>query len=205
MRTFPGLMVCEHCDHVYRRVGLARGEVARCEVCGAVLCRAERFDIEQWLALTVAAAIVFVLANVYPIIRIGMGGLHNDATLWQSVAALAHGSAAPIAVPAAITAIVVPFLQIALLGWVLGFARCGRRAPGFDAAMRLLHGLRPWSMVEVCLLGALVSIVKLSGYLALVPGVGIWAMAALSILLPLIASRDTHQLWHRVSGEAPCP
>ena len=205
MRTFPELILCEHCDHVYRRVDLARGEVAYCQVCGAVLCRAERFDIDQWLALTVAAAIVFVLANAYPIISIGMGGLHNEATLWQSVAALAHGAAAPIAVPAAITAIVVPFLQIALLVWVLGFASAGRQAPGFAAAMRLLHGLRPWSMVEVCLLGALVSIVKLSGYLAVVPGVGIWAMAALSILLPLIASRDTHQLWHRVSGEAPCP
>ena len=119
--------------------------------------------------------------------------------------ALAHGPAAPIAVPAAITAIAVPFLQIALLGWVLAFARFDRRAPGFDVSMRLLHGLRPWSMVEVCLLGALVSIVKLSGYLEVVPGVGIWALAALSILLPLIASRDTHQLWHRGAGDAPCP
>lgn len=70
--------------------------------------------------------------------------------------------------------------------------------------MRLLHGLRPWSMAEVCLLGALVSIVVfgLSGGGSCA---GIWAMAALSILLPLIASRDTHQLWYRVSGDAPCP
>ncbi len=204
MRTVPELIVCEHCDAVYRRLGLARGQVARCEVCGAVLYRAERLDLEQWLALTIAAAIVFMLANVYPIIRIGMGGLHNEATLWQSVAALAHGPAAPIAVPAAITAIGVPFMQIVLLGWVLGFARSGRRAPGFAGAMRLLHGLRPWSMVEVCLLGALVSVVKLSGYLEVVPGVGIWAMAALSVLLPLIANRDSTPLWHRVSGESSC-
>ncbi len=201
MRTFPDLIACEHCDHVYRRVALARGEVAHCEMCGAVLYRAERLGIEQMLALTVAAAIVFVLANVYPVIRISMSGLHNEATLWQSVAALAQGGAAPIAVPTALVVIAVPFLQIVLLGWVLAFARVGRRAPAFALAMRVLHGLRPWSMVEVCLLGALVAIVKLSGYLVVMPGIGIWAMAALAVLIPLIASRDTHWLWQRLPGE----
>jgi len=198
MKTFPHLVVCEHCDRVYRRVALARGGVARCEVCGAVLYRAEKFDIDQWLALTVAAAIVFALANVYPVMQIGMSGLHNEATLWQAVMALGHGLAAPIAVPAGAAAIVVPFLQIVLLGWVLGFARFGRRAPAFALAMRMLNALRPWSMVEVCLLGALVAIVKLSGFLAVLPGVGIWATAALTVLIPLIASRDIHWLWQRV-------
>ena len=170
-------------------------------MCGAVLYRAERLGIEQMLALTVAAAIVFVLANVCPVIRISMSGLHNEATLWQSVAALAQGGAAPIAVPTALVVIAVPFLQIVLLGWVLTFARVGRRAPAFALAMRVLHGLRPWSMVEVCLLGALVAIVKLSGYLVVMPGIGIWAMAALAVLIPLIASRDTHWLWQRLPGE----
>jgi paraquat-inducible protein A len=64
--------------------------------------------------------------------------------------------------------------------------------------MRMLNALRPWSMVEVCLLGALVAIVKLSGFLAVLPGVGIWATAALTVLIPLIASRDIHWLWQRV-------
>jgi len=203
MKTFPHLIVCEHCDHVYRRAALLRGEVARCEVCGAELYRAKKFDIDQWLALTVATAVVFVLANVYPVMEIRMRGLHNEATLWQAVMALAHGLAAPIAVPAAAAAIVVPFLQIVLLGWVLGFARAGVRAPGFAVAMRMLGGLRPWSMVEVCLLGALVAIVKLSGFLDVLPGVGIWATAALTVLIPLIASRDTHWLWERVRAELP--
>ena len=117
------------------------------------------------------------------------------------MAALAQGGAAPIAVPTALVVIAVPFLQIVLLGWVLGFAKAGWRAPGFAMAMRVLHGLRPWSMVEVCLLGALVAIVKLSGYLVVMPGIGIWAMAALAVLIPLIASRDTHWLWQRLPGE----
>ena len=99
-------------------------------------------------------------------------------------------------VPAAMTVMVVPFLQILLLGWVLGFAWRGRRAPGFVLAMKVLQRLRPWSMVEVCLLGALVAIVKLSGFMAVVPGIGIWALAALTFLMTLISSRDLHVFWH---------
>jgi paraquat-inducible protein A len=202
MKTYPDLIVCEHCDTVYRRPALAPGEAARCEACGAGLRRAGRLDVDRWLALTVAAAVVYVIANTCPVIRISLQGLHNEATLWQSAMALAHGAAAPIAVPAALSVIVVPLAQILLLGWVLGHARAGRRAPGFAAAMRLLGALRPWSMVEVALLGILVSVIKLSGFLDVAPGAGIWATAALMVLLTLIASRDLHELWALAAGDA---
>ncbi|MCB4811192.1 paraquat-inducible protein A [Methylovorus menthalis] len=195
MKTFPHLVACEHCDSVYERTPLALGQLARCERCDAILYRASRLDVDRWLALTVAAAIVFVMANVCPVIYISFKGLHNEATLWASAAALAHGPAAPIAVPTAMSIIIVPFLQISLLGWVLMYARFGKRAPGFERAMRMLVALRPWSMVEVCLLGILVAVIKLSGFLQVAPGAGIWATALLMILLTLIANRDIHWLW----------
>lgn len=195
MKTFPALTVCEHCDAVFARRALAPGEVARCTRCDAVLFRSSALDVDRWLALTVAAAIAFVIANVYPIIRISLQGLHNEATLWQSVAALVHGPAAPIAVPTALSIILVPFFQISLLLWVLGYARQGRRAPGFAQAMRMLVALRPWSMVEVCMLGILVAVIKLSSYMQVAPGPGIWATAALMVLLTLVANRDIHLLW----------
>lgn len=195
MKTFPHLIVCTHCDTVYRRPLLAAGEVARCEACAAVLCRTHRVDIDRWLALTVAAAIVFVMANVCPVIRIALYGQHNQITLWQAAAVLGHGKTAPIAVLAMLSVIAVPSLQILLLGWLLLFARVGRRAPGFTGAMRMLSVLRPWSMVEIALLGALVSLVKLSSFLEVTPGAGIWATAGLMVLITLVANRDIRVLW----------
>lgn len=195
MKNFPDLIVCEHCDSVYRRRHLAPAEVARCARCAAVLYRANRLTVDRWLALTVAAAIVFVIANACPVVRISLQGLHNEATLWQSAAALAHGPIALIAVPTALSIIVVPFMQISLLAWVLGYARIGRRAPGFAQAMRMLVALRPWSMIEVGLLGILVAIIKLSSFLQVAPGAGIWATAVLMVLITLIANRDIHWLW----------
>lgn len=202
MKIFPGLVVCEHCDSVYHRRTLGSGERAHCERCAAVLYRASQLDIDRWLALTVAAAIVFVIANVCPVIRISLQGLHNESTLWQAAAALAHGAAAPIALPTALSVIIVPFLQIALLGWVLIHARRGRRAPGFAQAMRMLVALRPWSMIEVCLLGILVAVIKLSSMVQVAPGAGIWATAVLMVLITLIASRDLHGLWELATSSA---
>jgi paraquat-inducible protein A len=205
LRAFPEWVVCEHCDSVYQRVALGNGQVARCERCLALLYRASGLDVERWLALTITAAIMFMIANLCPLVRISLQGLHNEATLWQSAAALAHGPAALIAVPAALSIIVVPFLQIALLGWILAFARSKRRPPGFAPAMRMLVLLRPWSMVEVCMLGILVAIIKLSSFLEVAPGPGIWAMAVLMVLITIIANRDVHWLWDMVEDKSKPP
>ena len=97
----------------------------------------------------------------------------------------------------------VPFLQITLLAWVLVHARAGRRAPGFAPAMRMLAALRPWSMIEVCLLGILVAVIKLSSLVQVAPGAGIWATAGLMVLITLIANRDTHRLWELTEADPP--
>ncbi|MNO02809.1 Paraquat-inducible protein A [compost metagenome] len=64
--------------------------------------------------------------------------------------------------------------------------------------MRWLEALRPWSMLEVCLLGALVAVIKLAGLLDVIPGVGLVAMAALSVLIIYIAGKDIRDLWEQV-------
>jgi paraquat-inducible protein A len=193
--SFPHLLVCEHCDSVYTRRALGRGEVARCQRCDAVLERAQRLTLDEWFALSVAAALLFLLANVYPIVEISLRGQSGEATLWAAVAALAASDAALFAVPAGLAFIGIPLAQIVLLLWLLGFARRGRRAPGFAFGMRWLDRLRPWSMAEVCLLGALVAITKLAGLLDVAAGLGLWALAGLTVLIIVVAGRDLRRLW----------
>jgi paraquat-inducible protein A len=206
MKTYPHYIVCEHCDSVYRRRPSRFDEEARCATCDALLYRGGRNDVDSWLALTLAAAIAFAIANLSPVIRLSLQSLRNDATLWQAARALDYGAAGPIAVPLALSIIVVPALQIALLAWLLAYARARRRAPGFALTLRLLAALRPWSMVEVGLLGILVAGVKLSSYMKVIPGVGLAAMAASMVLLTLITGRDLRTLWNATEPEpAPAP
>ncbi len=188
-------IICEHCDSLYESLPLKKGESAYCVRCRAVLDRGRHMSIEQLLALSIAAAIMFVFANVFPVISISLQGLHNEVTLWGSVEALAQGRITLIALVAGLAIIFAPALQIALLFWVLVHAYRGEVAPGFKTCMRALEHLRPWSMLEVCLLGILVAIIKLAGMLDVHAGAGLWAMAMLMVLIILIAGKDIRRLW----------
>jgi paraquat-inducible protein A len=91
--------------------------------------------------------------------------------------------------------IIAPIFQLLLLIWVLSYALTSRRAPGFRFCMRWLETLRPWSMLEVCLLGAMVAVIKLAGLLDVLPGIGLFALAILSLMMIRIAGRDIRELW----------
>lgn len=188
-------IICEHCDAVYAPVSLLSGQKSLCQRCGGVLERGHGLSIQQLFALSITAMILFLFANIFPVISISLKGLSNAATLWQSVEALAQGQISLIAAVAGLCIILAPGLQIVLLCWVLSYANVGRRAPGFKTCMRTLEQLRPWSMLEVCLLGILVAIVKLGGMLSVHPGLGLWALAMLTVLIILISGKSIRRLW----------
>lgn len=201
MTSYPAWIICEHCDSVYTPAPLVRGQQARCVRCAAILGRGGRLSLQQHMALAISAGLLFVFANAFPVISISLQGLSNQATLWQSVEALAHGEISAIAAVAGLTIIFAPCLQIILLCWVLSFALHGVAAPGFKACMRALEHLRPWSMLEVCLLGILVAIVKLAGMLDVHPGLGLWALAMLTVLIILISGKGIRRLWDDLEGQ----
>jgi paraquat-inducible protein A len=195
MSNYDKLIICEHCDCVFEKLTLAKHQTSLCSRCGGVLQRFNSLSVEQRLALTITAAVLWGFANFYPVMSISLQGLKSSATLWDAVLALSLGPITFIALAAAIFIIIAPVFQLLLLAWVLCFALLHQRAPGFRLCMRWLESLRPWSMLEVCLLGALVAVFKLAGMLDVLPGIGLFALAVLSLLLIRIAGRDVRELW----------
>jgi paraquat-inducible protein A len=196
------LLVCPNCDAVHRTVVLGRHEIAACIACGCVVARHHSLSVDQLLALTVAAALLFLIANSYPLMTIEVGGMHTEATVWGAALLMLHGWAAWPAAVLALSMFILPLLQIALLLWVLAFARFGRRAPGFRGLLVALHRSRPWSMTEVFLLGALVAIVKLSSWVHVTPGIGIWALASLTMLLTILSMVEPRFWWTLMQAHA---
>jgi len=189
------LLICEHCDTVHRRRPLARGEVAECARCGAVLERCRGMRADTMLALVLTALVVFVQATLWPIVTLGLNGQHVAATLWDVIHMMWLDHSQVVAVLAAATLYVFPLAKILTLGWLLIYARSGRRAPGFRRLMVVLHHLGPWTMSEVFVLGALVSIVKAHLYFDVLPDPGIYAYGALMLLITVFAGIDLTRLW----------
>ena len=194
-KAYPELLLCHGCDAVYRRRALVRGEKARCWRCASLLGHGAAYSLSTWLALVVTTTVVFIFANAFPVAVISLGGLESQATIWQSVLALSEGPGAPVAVTAALITIGIPAVQLAALLWILAFAVRGRSCPGFVEAMRILRVSKPWGMVEVCLLAILVALVKLSGFVHVVAGVGVAATIVLAPLMAVVTNRDSEDLW----------
>jgi paraquat-inducible protein A len=189
------VLICRDCDTVYRAIPLHRGDAAHCRRCEAVLARYFAADAQSGLALVSAAAILFAIANLTPVLSIEVAGVETQANIWFAVRSLQEGWISVAALGLAFTTFLIPAVQIALLFWVLVFACVGHRPPGFGPIMKLLHRLRPWSMTEVFLLGALVAIVKLANWVPITAGAGIWAMAALTIVLASLGRCDPASWW----------
>ena len=143
MSTPEQLIICEHCDCVYQKALLAKHQKTVCTRCGGVLQRHNGLTVEQRLALSFTAAVLWLFANFYPVMSISLQGLKNSATLWDSVLALSQGPITFMAMVAAISIIIAPAFQLLLLIWVLGFALTARRSPAFKLCMRWLETLRP--------------------------------------------------------------
>ena len=122
MSTPEQLIICEHCDCVYQKALLAKHQKAVCTRCGGVLQRHNGLTVEQRLALSFTAAVLWLFANFYPVMSISLKGLKNSATLWDSVLALSQGPITFMAMVAAISIIIAPAFQLVLLIWVLTFA-----------------------------------------------------------------------------------
>jgi paraquat-inducible protein A len=189
------LTICECCDAIYARQRLAPGQTAYCRRCGAELYSNRRLDLDAMLAITLGGLIMFIIANVYPVLIMELGGTRADVTLWGAILETYDAGVGPVAVLAALSLFMLPLTQILMFLYVLLPLRAGWVPAGFVPVMHAIRHTRPWSMVEVFLVGVLVSAVKLAAESELMPGVGLWGFALLTILLTLLSLFDLQELW----------
>jgi paraquat-inducible protein A len=192
----PGLLACPECDLLLRRPAAAASADVACPRCGATLYRRVPRALDATLALMIAAAVVFAVANVHPVMSLEMQGRENAGTLLGLAKALHEAGMSSVAVLVAATLIVMPGLEILAMLYLLVPLRLGRAPEGLAAVSRTLFAVRPWVMVEVFTLAALVSIGRLANLAELELGAGFWAMGALMFLFAVSHSIfDEHALW----------
>jgi paraquat-inducible protein A len=193
------LTLCHGCDLLNRVRGVPLGGAARCPRCGGVLYRRIPNSFDRTLALAVAGMILFIVANSFPFLAMKMQGNVTQTTLVTGVQTLYEQEQPLVATLVLYTTIVAPFLQLLALLLVLGSLKIGVRLPGRVLVFRLLRRFQTWSMMEVFMLGILVSLVKLADMAKIVPGIALWAFVLLiPVLAGATASLDSQSVWHRI-------
>lgn len=192
------LVACHECDLLQREVALPQGGVARCGRCGAELYRSHPHSLERTLALTAGAIVLFVLANSFPIVGLQLEGQVINTTLYNTVRTLWDEDMKSVAALVFVTTIAMPALQLSAIAYLLLPLRLGRVPMYFGPVFRLLQTVRPWGMVEVFMLGVLVSLVKLAHLAGVVAGIALWSFAALMLVMAGISAVfDGRGLWAR--------
>ncbi len=193
------LAACHDCDLLYRVSPLPEGGVARCRRCGAVLYRHKTNSLDRTLALSMAGLVLFFLANVFPFLAFKMQGQITETTLSTGIWELYAQDMWLLALLVLLTCIVIPFIQLAGMLYVLLPMKLNRLPWKLSRVFRFLLTLRPWGMMEVFMLGILVSVVKLGKMATIVPGIALWSFALLIVVLAAAsAALDRKMVWDRL-------
>lgn len=194
-----GLMVCHGCGALYQRPKNEQLH-AHCLRCG-VRVHSRRPDslVRAW-AMLIAAAILYLPANLIPIMKTTTLLDEREDTIMSGVIALWQGGSPEIAVIVFVASIVVPIAKIAVLALLLGTVQFKTEWRQVERARlyRFIEFVGYWSMLDVFVVALLVGLVHFRGFAEVLPGGGAVAFAAV-VVLTMIASKsfDPRLIWDK--------
>ena len=196
-------IACLECDLLLEAPRLREGQRAACPRCGHQLQSRARQAFTRPLAFALAALIFLVVANAFPFLALKVSGLESVMTLPQTALELYREGFAELAGLVLIFIIGVPALMMtSLLGLLLPLTR-RRSAPWLVGTARLFFWLGPWSMVEVFVIGVIVSLVKLASMATIALGLSFWAYVAFAVCLTAaVSGLDRAELWSAIEAGA---
>jgi paraquat-inducible protein A len=195
------IIACDTCGLVQKVEGLGPGTAAECMRCGSfMVARTSAGRLELVAALSLAALILYVPANIFPIMKMYMYGAYSESTVWDGVVLLMNHDQWGVAVIVFMASMVIPLVKLAGLFSLVVTSRMGwgRRLRSRTQLYKFIDAIGPWAMLDVFLLAVLVALVKLNTMAKVIPGPGLAAFTAMVVLTMLAsAAFDPKQIWER--------
>ncbi|HGN2813689.1 TPA: paraquat-inducible protein A, partial [Pseudomonas aeruginosa] len=173
------LVACHECDLLMRREPLGPGEKANCPRCGFELAAHRHQWKRRCFALVLTALFLYIPANFLPIMNLSLLGQTRSDTVWTGVLGLYDSGMQGVAILVFLCSMVIPLVKLLCQLLVMISVRFGIARHIGMLLYRGYHHLREWGMLEVYLMGILVSIVKLIDMADLSLGIGLACFVAL--------------------------
>ncbi|MGH6899376.1 MAG: paraquat-inducible protein A [Geminicoccaceae bacterium] len=204
----PGraLVSCHNCDQLSVMPPLPARASAHCPRCGATMHRRKPNSLARTWALVVTAALLYIPANVLPVMTVVYFGRGEPDTILSGVKALIQAGMWPVALLVFFASITVPVLKLIGLTFLLITAqrRSTWRLRDRGLMYRIIEQVGRWSMVDIFMISILVALVNLGAIATIEPGVGAICFAAV-VIVTMFASMsfDPRLLWDaKESGDA---
>src|SRR5690349_11077764 len=118
-RTTNNLTACPECDLLQSAPTLPPGGLAECARCGARLWRERPWSLDHTLAYATAAAVLFALANFFPLMGLDARGIRTSAHLFDTGWRLHEHGFTSVGILVLMTVIIVPAMQLTALLYIL--------------------------------------------------------------------------------------
>ena len=177
---------------------LAPTDIHHCPRCGSAMHLRKNDSIQRTLALLVTACLLYIPANLYPIMYTDQLGTTEASTILGGVVLLINLGSVPVAVVIFIFSVMVPSGKLMAMFYLVWTVE--RHSP-LDARQRsimyrITEFIGKWSMVDVFVVSILVALVHLSGVLVIRPGVAAICFAGVVIVtIVAAASFDSRLIW----------
>jgi paraquat-inducible protein A len=206
MKTEPltareaSLTACHICRNLCGTPEVPAGYEQVCPRCGAALHTRKPRSLSHTWALLLTAIILYIPANIWPVMIIEQFGRTGTQTIISGVAALYNGGMWPLALIVFTASICVPMLKVFVLLLLLTSVHLNWdwRTRHRTVMYRMITSIGRWSMVDVFVVSILVVLVRLGKFTTITAGRGAVAFAAVVVLTMLAThSFDPRILWDR--------
>jgi paraquat-inducible protein A len=178
---------------------LQPGSAARCQCCNSVLVHRPKGGLDRTIALYLAALILLILANAFPFLTLDIQGREEITTILGASIGLYQAGMGELAVVVLITSVLGPAMLIACSLYVLLAVRYRLPLPAVRPVLAWISHLEPWGMLDVFMLGVLVSFVKLAGMATMHTGLSLYAFVGLILATAAAtAAFEPYLLWQRL-------
>lgn len=191
-----GLVCCPYCQ----KMNYLEGETQRCTRCHAKF-RSRKAKSLQWtLAWTIAAMIMFIPANVYPMMRFYTLGVQESSTILEGIMSFIKYGMYPIALIIFAASFIIPLGKIVGLGILMHHVRSpwAKNKVRKTKMYHFVEYLGPWSMLDVFVVTVMAAVVNL-GFITTIEAASGITYFALTVIFTMFAaaSFDPRLLWDK--------
>lgn len=194
-----GGLLCPHCGSLSKSL-----DESLCELCEAELHHRKPGSLQHSVAWLVTAVVLYVPANLWPIMRTSYLGSPTDSTIVGGVVQLWHHGSYLVAGIIFLASVMVPIGKILSLSWLCWISSYGYRMsrPGHTKLYRITELLGRWSMIDICVVAVLVALVQLGGLLKIESGSAGLAFAGVVISTMFAAHAfDPRLIWDAIARQ----
>lgn len=191
-------IACKSCGLVHEKPQLRAGYRARCSRCGSTLRHRTAFSLHRTAAFSLAALILYVPANLLPILHMEFYGAVTENTVWDGCVRLFKDGDWAVAAIVFLASMLIPLLKLVGLFTLVSLSWIEHpMAKAFRMwLLRIIEGVGRWAMLDVFVVAVLVSLVKLHKLATVIPGPGLIAFTGVVVLTILAsASFDPQLIW----------